>query len=85
MKFLSQSLFLTHILATRFRRTLIFQNMNSVRSKNLSLKNQRCATSDGKDIGINLSLWQTFISVLDFFILFQEKVFLMAKIGLFVL
>ena len=43
--------FLTTILTIRFRRPLIFQTMNSVRSKSLNLKYQRCITLDCKDRG----------------------------------
>ena len=41
-----------YIFATQCRRPLIFQTMNSVKPKNLSLKYQRFASSDCKDIGI---------------------------------
>ena len=41
-----------YILATRCRRPLMFQTMNSVRSNSLSLKYHRCTTSGCKNIGI---------------------------------
>ena len=39
-------------LATRYHRPLIVQTLNSVRSRSLSLKYQRFASSPYKDIGI---------------------------------
>ena len=80
--------FLTTILATRFRRPLIFQTINSVRSKSLSMKGvqHQIAKIEGLE---NLSLWQNFISVQYFFVCFQEKdvqtekMFSIAKFGLF--
>ena len=41
-----------NIVATQCRRPFIFQTMNSVRPKNLSLKYKRFTSSDRKDIGI---------------------------------
>ena len=47
---LQQTLCNLFIFATRCRRPLIFQIINSVRSKSLSLKYQRFATSSCKDV-----------------------------------
>ena len=41
-----------YIFATQCRRPLIFQTMNSVKPKNLSLKYHSFTSSDCKDIGI---------------------------------
>ena len=45
------------IFATRFRRPLMFQTMNSVRSKSLSFKNQKLKPSGYKDIGIRIFMF----------------------------
>ena len=39
-----------NIIATQWRKPLIFQTMNAVRSNNVSLKYQRFTSSDCKDI-----------------------------------
>jgi len=48
----SDFLIVIYNLATRFPRPLIFQNINSGRSKSLSLKYQRFTPSGCKDIGV---------------------------------
>ena len=45
-----------YIFATQCRRPFIFQTMNSVRSKSLSLEYQRFTPAGCKDMGI-ISLW----------------------------
>ena len=52
-EFLSQTLFLlSTYFATRCRRHLIFQDINSFKSNSISLKYQRFTLLDWKDIGI---------------------------------
>ncbi len=66
---LSQTMiFLSYIFATQCRRPKIFQTMNSVRWKNLSLKYQRFTPFVGKNIDIRKS---EFVSKIQFLSIFN--------------